>query len=50
MYSFDIIVTYVIENKVRVVGPFALFYIDFEMFDEEEFYCIEEVAECRISI
>lgn len=37
MYSFDIIVTYVIENKVRVVGPFALFYIDFEMFDEEEF-------------
>lgn len=37
IYSFDLIITYIIENKVRFVGPFASFYIDFEMFSEEEF-------------
>lgn len=37
LYSFDLIVTYVIENKVRFVGPFGLFYIDFEMFTDDEF-------------
>ncbi len=37
LYSFDLIVTYVIENKVRFTGPFGMFYIDFEMFTNEEF-------------
>ena len=37
MYSFDLIVTYVIENKVRFMAPFGMFYIDFEMFTEEDF-------------
>lgn len=37
MYSIDIIISYVIENKVRFVGPKNLFYIDFEIFQDEEF-------------
>lgn len=36
-YSLDIIISYIIENKVRFVGPFNNFYIDFEMFVDEEF-------------
>lgn len=37
LYSFDLIVSYVIKNKVRFVSPFGTFYIDFEMFTEDEF-------------
>lgn len=36
-YTFDIIVQYMLENKVRFVGPKNLFHIDIEMFDEELF-------------
>lgn len=36
-YAMDIIVTHVIEHKVRFMGPFNMFYIDFEMFMDDEF-------------
>lgn len=36
-YALDIIVTHVIKNKVRFIGPFNMFYIDFEMFIDDEF-------------
>lgn len=36
-YALDIIIQYVIEHKVRFNGPFNSFYIDFEMFLDEDF-------------
>ena len=37
LYAFDLIISHIIENKVRFVGPSGLFHIDFEIFQEEEF-------------
>ena len=37
LYTFELIVTHVIENKVRFIGPSGLFYIDFEIFQGDEF-------------
>ena len=37
LWTFDLIITHVIENKVRFTGPFGAFYIDFENFQEDEF-------------
>ena len=37
LYTLDLIITHVIENKVRFLGPFGNFHIDFENFQAEEF-------------
>ena len=36
-YCFKLIVEYIIENKVRFTSPFSMFYIDYEIFMEDEF-------------
>lgn len=36
-YTFDMIVDYILENKVRFVGPYNSFHIDVHMFNEDEF-------------
>ena len=37
LYSLDLIITKIITERKRFNGPFKLFYIDFEMFMDDEF-------------